>query len=193
MPTISYGYSSEQEFVMRILAATVTIVAVAFLMFAVVDPKPGGAPPSMKQFFEQNPDATPDEIYRAEQRIKAHAKSTGRSGRNTRFLGNTYDRPKGALAHYRFAWDTGRFTVFEDRIENESIGDPTVVVPIRDIAEVNVLGHELHIEYTEEDGDRKRIGFMLSSDDDVQKAEGARDIDRLRDLIEELRNEPRDG
>jgi len=176
---------------MRTIATLAVLGTVLFLMFqpqTPVGPEATEDCPSMEQFLAEHPDATPEEIYEAERCVEDHARATGRSGRNTGFLGNTYDRPRGALAHYRFSWNIGSFTVFEDRIvSSEDHGTTETVIPIANVAEVSVHGLELRIDYTDERGHPDRIGFMLSSGDDVRKEDGARDIDRLRDLIDAQR------
>ncbi len=176
------------------MRAIFTIAVLATALFMVFQPQTLLGPestqdcPSMERFLAERPDATPEEMYEVEQCIKAHAKATSRSGRNTRFLGNTYDRPKEALAHYRFSWNMGSFTVFEDRIvSTEDHGATETVIPIADVAEVSVHGFELRIDYTNERGNPDRIGLMLSGSDDLQKEDGAHDIDRLHDLIEAQR------
>ena len=173
---------------MRTIATLAVLGTLFFLMFRPQDlvvPETNGACPSMAQFHAAHPGATPEEMFEAEQCIKDDARAKGRSGRNAGFLGNTYDRPKGALAHYRFSWDTGSFSVFEDRIVSiQDHGATETVIPIADVAEVSVHGFELLIDYTDERGHPERFGVRLSSGDDEQKEDGTRDIDRLHDLIE---------
>ncbi len=176
---------------MRTIATLAVLGTALFLMIqpqTLVGPEATKDCPPLEQFLAEHPDATPEEMYEAEQCIKDHARTTGRSGRGTGFLGNTYDRPEGALAHYRLSWNMGSFTVFEDRIvSSEDHGATETVIPVANIAEVSVHGFELRVAYTDERGHPDQIGFMVSSRDDVQKEDGAHDVDRLRDLIETQR------
>lgn len=172
----------------------VTLAVLGTAIFLMIEPRDRDAPEArgactpMAQFYADHPDATSEEIYEAEQCIKDEARAAGRSGRNTGFLGNTYDRPEGALAHYRFSWDMGSFSVFEDRLVSISDhGTVETVIPIANVAEVSVRGYELLIDYTDERGNPKRVGMTLASGDDEKKENGARDIDRLHDLIEAQR------
>ena len=153
----------------------------------------GSAPacPSMDRFLMDNPDATPEEMYEVEQCVRERARASGRSKRNTRFLGNTYDRPRGALAHYK-GYSTGStFTVFEDHIHTtESFGSEETKVPFEFVTKIEVgwqTPGDLLIEYTNDRGHPAHFSFMLFGADDIEKDEGARDIDRLRDLLETQR------
>ncbi|MGH0030571.1 MAG: hypothetical protein ACQGVC_12320 [Myxococcota bacterium] len=148
---------------------------------------------TLDQLFAEKPDATAEEIHAAEQCMKARARASGRSGRNTRFLGNTYDRPEGALAHYK-GWSTGStFTVFEDHIHTtEDFGATETRVPFASVTGVEEgwpTPGTLQIEYTDEQGHEDALSFLLMNPEDVEKEEGARDVDRLRELIESLRAE----
>ena len=78
--------------------------------------------PGKEKFLAAQPDATPEEMYEIEQCNKERAASLGLDKPNTGFLGNTYPRPEGALAHYEGSSGRMIFTVFEDHIFANSSG-----------------------------------------------------------------------
>ena len=56
--------------------------------------------PIRDKFLAAHPDATPEKMSEIELCNKERAASLGLDKPNTGFLGNTYSRPEGALAHY---------------------------------------------------------------------------------------------
>jgi len=83
-------------------------------------------------------------------------------------------------------WGSFKFTLYEDRISAKDI-DENHEIDLQSIQSIQKSGNTLLIEYETESGRSKRYGLSLFSDDDHLKAEGNTDLDRLIDLINELR------
>jgi hypothetical protein len=95
-------------------------------------------------------------------------------------------KPDSALAHYELNHGMGAFSVFEDRIEVMEPTKKTIIAfsGITNIREDRDMPSAVFIEYMSEHGTRMTYTFMMFRDDDMIKAEDARDIDRLIALLE---------
>ena len=95
-------------------------------------------------------------------------------------------RPEGALAHYEGGYGSLVFTLYEDHISAKE-GIDKHEIDLASIKTVKKLGSAIIIEYETESGKLERYGVTLMGDDDVLKAEGNTDLDRLVDLVNQLR------
>ncbi len=149
------------------------------------------------RYMYEHPDATEDELIQAEKCSKARAARLGLDKANTSFLGNTYKRPKGALAHYESGGGGNIFTVYDDYILANASGGPeseTIIEfsQVTDVKRGQQLPNSVRIEYTSQDGSKKAYAFLLMRNDDALKAEGATDLDRLIALLEKQKNKYRE-
>ena len=184
---------------------TLTVIATIVWLFVVGgEPERGdhpGAPEraaavecvSMERFVAENPGATPEDIHDVDLCLRTRAEATGASTRNSRFLSNTADRPAGALAHYKGHSTGSSFTVFDGYIETtENFGSDETQVPFERVTKIEEgwqTPGTLLIDYVNERGRPGQLSFMLLSGDDGVKGEGARDVDRLRELLETQRSQ----
>lgn len=149
--------------------------------------------PPMDKFLAAHPDATSEEMYEIEQCNKERAASLGLDKPNTGFLGNTYSRPEGALAHYEGSGGRMIFTVFEEHIFANSSGvdSDSIEIPfsaVESIEEAWDMPGTINIEYQTENGTMMQYSITILNPSDDLKAEGARDLDRLIALLEEQRD-----
>ncbi len=144
---------------------------------------------SIDRFMMNYPDATSEEIFEMEECNRKRAKKLGLDKRNTGFLGNRIIRPKGALAHYEGGYGSFVFTLYEDHISAKDAGD-SHEISLSSIKTVKKSGDSIVIEYETKNGKLKRYGLMLMGGDNLLKAEGNTDLDRLVELVNQLREEP---
>ncbi len=142
----------------------------------------------MNKFMVDYPDATPEQIYEMEECNRNRNAKLGLDKRNTGFLGNRNIRPEGALAHYEGGYGSFEFTLYKDHISAKDI-DGNHAINIFSIKTVKKSGSTIIIEYETESGKLKRYGVTLMGRDDELKAEGNTDLDRIIDLINQLRGE----
>lgn len=150
---------------------------------------PAGAAecPDFDRFMQDRPDAMPEEMLAVEECNRDRLVQTGRDKRSTGFLGNRNIRPEGALAHYEGGSGALVFTLYRDLIAGKDLGDE-LDIRLSAIKSVEKSGHALVIDYEDSNGRLKRYGVSLfGGGDDPFKSEGNTDLDRLVDLINELR------
>ena len=148
----------------------------------------------MDKFLYEHPDASPEEIDDNIQCNKERAAHLGLDKPSTGFLGNTRSRPDGALAHYEGSGGRMFFTVYTDHIlSSESKGhSESIKIPFAKIKKVK-KGWEMpgiNVEYENEHGNIMQHSIILIfGSDEMLKAEGATDLDRLIALMEKQRLE----
>ncbi len=154
---------------------------------AMAEPEAGACIP-IDRFMADYPGATPEELYQMEQCNRDRAAKLGLDKRNTGFLGNRIIRPEGALAHYEGGYGSFVFTLYQDRIAAKDAGD-NIEIDLASIKSVKKSASAMVIEYQTASGSLKRYGVTLLGSDDTLKAEGNTDLDRLIDLVNQLRTE----
>ncbi len=140
----------------------------------------------MAKFMSEYPGATLEEINEMEACNKKRAVKLGLNKRNTGFLGNRIKRPQGALAHYEGSYGSFVFTLYKDYIYAKDI-DEIHEIELTSIKTVKKSASAIIIEYETESGKLKRYGVTLLGSDDHLKDEGNTDLDRLVDLVNQLR------
>ncbi len=146
----------------------------------------------IESFFVQFPDASSDEIARIEQCNKARAERLGLDKPGTGFLGNTYKQPEGSLAHYEGSGGDMIFTVYEDYIltkENFGSSGETKIMfsAVNTIEEAWDIPGTLLIHFMDIHGANLQYSLTLINSNDMIKAKGARDLDRLIALLKRQR------
>ncbi len=154
---------------------------------AMAEPEAGACIP-IDRFMADYPGATPEELYQMEQCNRDRAAKLGLDKRNTGFLSNRIIRPEGALAHYEGGYGSFVFTLYQDRIAAKDAGD-NIEIDLASIKSVKKSASAMVIEYQTASGSLKRYGVTLLGSDDTLKAEGNTDLDRLIDLVNQLRTE----
>jgi len=150
----------------------------------------------MEKFMEEYPDHSPEEFDKIVECNRERARRQGLDKPNTGFLGNTPSsyRPDGALAHYEGRGGRMFFTVYADHIlSSQSKGiSENIEIPFTEVQKVEKawdMPGSVNIEYQNEDGNMMEFSIMLFGSDDMLKAEGATDLDRLIALLEKQRLE----
>ena len=154
---------------------------------AMAEPEAGACIP-IDRFMADYPGATPEELYQMEQCNRDRAAKLGLDQRNTGFLSNRIIRPEGALAHYEGGYGSFVFTLYQDRIVAKDAGD-NIEIDLASIKSVKKSASAMVIKYRTASGSLKRYGVTLLGSDDTLKAEGNTDLDRLIDLVNQLRGE----
>lgn len=140
----------------------------------------------MGKFMAEYPGATPEEINEMEACNKKRALKLGLNKRNTGFLSNRISRPQGALAHYEGSYGSFVFTLYKDHIYAKDI-DEIHEIELVAIKAVKKSASAMIIDYETANGKLKHYGVTLLGDDDELKDEGNTDLDRLIELVNQLR------
>ncbi|GMR18555.1 MAG: hypothetical protein BMS9Abin33_0974 [Gammaproteobacteria bacterium] len=146
---------------------------------------------SIDEFIAENPDYSPEEFSKVIECNRERAARLGLDKPNTGFLGNTYSRPDGALAHYELAGGRKFFTVYNDYILISASSTGKTEIPFSEIEKIGKarqMPGTINIKYQNDSGDRMQFSISLFRKDDLLKAEGATDLDRLITLLKQLKN-----
>ncbi|MCZ6579927.1 MAG: hypothetical protein O6927_11375, partial [Gammaproteobacteria bacterium] len=92
------------------------------------------------------------------------------------------------LAHYEGGYGSFVFSLYQDRIVAKDAGD-NIEIDLASIKSVKKSASAMVLEYQTASGSLKRYGVTLLGSDDTLKAEGNTDLDRLIDLVNQLRGE----
>ncbi|GJM10637.1 MAG: hypothetical protein DHS20C11_29130 [Lysobacteraceae bacterium] len=143
--------------------------------------------PTVERFMQDHPEASDEQIWQVMDCNRNQLVKSGKDRRGTGFLGNRNIRPPGALAHYEGGYGSFVFTLYADRIDAVDAGDQHQFA-LSSIQSVTKSGPSMVIEYLTPSNHTERFGLSLYGADEDLKSEGNTDLDRLVDLINELRS-----
>ncbi len=195
---------------MKHLVTFISIAAIIFALYSLfkaqssaidyqraVRQEDGGCA-NLDKFIEANPDYTEEDYLKFEKCNKERAARLGLDKPNTGFLGNTRTHPAGALAYYKSGRSTNTFTVFDDHIEiNISSGVRPIRanIPYSNVKDVGIdpmTPDTIYVSYLNDNNATMRYTLTLTEIFRVRKSVGARDVDRLVELIKKQKSERRD-